>query len=473
MAGHESSKKRSMEADRVETGKKRDTRPNIIYFIVHDIGKHVGAYDVPIDTPNLNRFAAEGVIFDHVFCASTPCSPSRGAAMSGQYAHTNGLMGLVNKGWSMPRSVRTIVDYLDDAGYETAHFGFQHERNNSVDNRYQIQGSQDRYVENTVKNAIEYLESRKGADKPFYLNIGTQEVHASMWAPGGVLNVRDERGKVYGIDQPERTYISKDFPDNKRSRDMLARFQACIRYMDSQFGNLMNAVDRLGFRENTLFIFTTDHGIVGSRSKSTCYDRGMEITTLMRMPGTIPEGARIDKLISNVDFLPTFLEMTGTPIPEITQGRSFWSLLTGGEYEPREAVFFERSYHEKYDPVRSVRTKKFHYIRNLDPNAKRFLIPEEIMNLEDPLMREEWPNGALHGKDLEKLKHFPDRPREELYDVQNDPHEFVNLAEEPKYATVLKDLSAKCDKWMAETDDPVLDGPIPDQMFPHEEPLEG
>ena len=101
-------------------------RPNILYVICHDLGKQLGCYGLGLDSPNLDRFAAGGALFGSAFCNSPACSPSRGCAMSGQYAHTNGLMGLVNQGWSMPESTRTIVDELNDAGYQTAHFGLQY-----------------------------------------------------------------------------------------------------------------------------------------------------------------------------------------------------------------------------------------------------------------------------------------------------------------------------------------------------------
>lgn len=91
-------------------------RLNIIYFVCHDLGKQLGCYGAEIDTPNLNRFAAEGVKFNRAYTNAVACSPSRGCVMTGQYSHTNGLMGLVNRGWSLPVECRTIVDELNDVG---------------------------------------------------------------------------------------------------------------------------------------------------------------------------------------------------------------------------------------------------------------------------------------------------------------------------------------------------------------------
>ena len=104
----------------------RYNRPNILYVVCHDLGRTLGCYGKPVISPNLDRFASQGALFASAFCSSPACSPSRGCAMTGQYAHTNGLMGLVNQGWSLPESTRTIIDHLNDAGYTTAHVGLQH-----------------------------------------------------------------------------------------------------------------------------------------------------------------------------------------------------------------------------------------------------------------------------------------------------------------------------------------------------------
>ena len=128
-------------------------------------------------------------------------------------------------------------------------------------------------------------------------------------------------------------------------------------------------------------------------------------------------------------------------------------LLTGGDYTPHEEIFTERNYHEGDDPIRSVRTKRFHYLRNFDKQAKRKWLPHEILAMPSP-KRDGWPSPALP------------RDEEELFDVQKDPQEFVNLAANPEYAAIKQELAAKVADWMKTTDDPLLDGPIPDMMNP-------
>lgn len=114
-----------------------------------------------------------------------------------------------------------------------------------------------------------------------------------------------------------------------------------------------------------------DRGIAGLRAKGTLYDPGTDIALLMRLPGVIPEGKSFSELIQNIDIAPTILEATGVPIPATMQGKSFWPLLTGGSHEAHEAIVIERNWHGDYDPMRAVRTKRFHYIRNFGDAPKK------------------------------------------------------------------------------------------------------
>ena len=433
----------------------KNAQPNIIYIICHDLGKHLGCYGAEVYSPNLDRFAEEGVKFTNMFCNAPACSPSRGCGMTGMYSHTNGLMGLVNCGWSMPESTPTIVDYLNDAGYETVHVGLQHERYSVEANRYQIHGDdtfEERLVENAVGNAIKYLESRKGSTTPFYLNVVTHEVHATIWQN----TFMPERLKVYQDDYPDKPYIPRYVPDVPALREVMLKFQACIRYFDKQIQRLFDAVERLGYKENTLVIFTTDHGIGNVRAKGTLYDRGTEIAYMMQMPGTIGSGEVFSDLTQNIDIVPTLLEAAGLEIPSTVQGKSFWKKLIGQDYTPHREIFTERNYHgDTYDPMRSVRTERYHYIKNFAENPKKEWLPHEVPYMNDTYKWwyvELWPEFTLP------------RDKEELFDVVNDPDEFINLAYDPAYQEIKAELSRKLDQWMHDTKDPLLEGDIPDKL---------
>ena len=435
---------------------------NILYFVCHDLGKHLGCYGAPVLSPNLDAFAAAGIKFNLSYCTSPASSPSRMCAMTGKYAHVSGGLGLAHMGWNLAQNQKTVVDYLNDAGYETAHMGLNHERHAGT-NHYQIDEEKhwdDWDAKNAVDKAIAYLKNRQDKTNPFYLNVGTHDVHASKW--------NKSLYKDYGGPVPnDSVYVPNYWFDHHGTRKELAKFQAAIKYLDTHFGRLIKALDESEYANNTVVIFTTDHGIAGNRSKGSLYDRGTEIALMMRLPEGYNKGMVVDDLVPNIDYAPTILDIAGIVKPADLNGRSFWPLLCGRGYTPNENIFTERNYHgekayhgakdfiDKYDPTRSVRTKRYHYIRWYDPETKhRPWLPWELSgellnNKEDATIDTILPEAM-----------YP-RNKEELYDVEKDPGEFINLANHAEYASVKKELSDTLDEWMKATNDHVLRGEIP------------
>jgi N-sulfoglucosamine sulfohydrolase len=436
-----------------------DTRPNIVYFVCHDLGKHLGCYDAMVASPNLDAFAAGGVRFANAFCSSPACSPSRACAMTGKYAHVSGAMGLAHMGWSLAPEQKSVVDYLNESGYETVHTGHMHERHPGM-NRYQldlVEHWRDWDTAAAVDRAIAYLEDRPASGAPFYLNVGTMEVHASVW---------DKKLDVYGGPVPDdEVYVPHYLPDSPALRAKLARFQAAIRYMDTHFQRLVDAVDRLGLRDDTFVVFTTDHGISAPRAKGTLYDRGVEISLMVRLPGGERAGGVCHELIPNIDVAPTVLEIAGIETPADMNGRSFLPWLRGEPYEPHEMIFTERNFHgehpyrgaeefiDLYDPTRAVRTRAFHYIRWFDPGLKK-----------RPWLYHEVAPGDDRG-DWDSFGPEPTEPRneEELYHVPHDPGEVRDVAWRPEYGAVKRRLAEALATWMRDTDDPVLRGEVPER----------
>lgn len=407
-------------------------RPNILYIIPHDLGPTLGCYGHPdVKTPNLDRLAAGGVRFSNHFCASTACSPSRGTLMTGRYAHSNGLMGLVNRNWSLPENEQTIVDHLNEAGYETVHAGLQHERTKREMNRYRTylgtQPGKDRFCDAACAQVIEWLKGRAPGDGPFYLNAGFFECHAP-WEREEYLNRYD----------PDAVTVPPHLNDVPGMRRNLAAFLGSVSFMDEWVGRVLDALREAALEENTIVVFTTDHGISFPRAKGTLYDPGMRTPMITRWPGGVRGGTEPDELVHGVDLVPSLLDLLGLPIPEAVQGRSFAPLLTGGEYQPAKEIFFERNFHDYIDIVRAVRTRRFKYIRNLTERNR------PMMPSDDP---------TEHRWNVLRDSGVP-RPLEELYDLEADPNEFTNLAEDPAHADTLADLRGRLDRWMDETADP-------------------
>jgi len=435
-------------------------KPNILYFVAHDCGRHLGAYGARVATPNLDAFASTAARFDRAFCSSPACSPSRICAMTGLYAHVSGGVGLAHMGWPLAADVPTIVDRLNDAGYETIHSGMEHERHPGL-NRYQVDRQEnwdDFRTDVAVDKALACLGARD-RKRPFYLNVGSQQPHASTWH-----RVDEWHG---GAVPPDDVYLPPFLPDRPALRAAFGRFQAAMRFMDAHFGRLIEGLSRLGHDRDTVVVFTTDHGIAAPRAKGTLYERGVETALLIRMPDGVCAGAAIDRLTPNIDLVPTLLEAAGADVPANLPGRSFWPLLRGRPCAAHDAIFTERNFHgeqrvhgregdfiDRYDPVRAVRTDRFHYIRYFDPGVKG-----------QPWLPFETPVDGIAGEWGLPAPRRP-RPEEELFDVMQDPQEFVDLAARPEYRAVKADLSARLRRWMEETDDFALRGDVPRRPEP-------
>lgn len=429
------------------THKANAMRPNILYIIAHDLGRSLACLGTPdVLTPRLDQFAAEGMRFTNHYCNSAACSPARGCIMTGRYAHSNGLIGLAHLGLHLPQSEETIVDYMNDAGYETWQIGAHHERRRE-DNRYQhLVTPESTYIEDQANEVIEFLHNRKSGDTPFYLNVGSFDVHRP-WnqrivhdgSPAGYHTTegRPECQPFQDRYQADKLTLPVFLPEMQFYREEMRQFYGVISHMDEQVGRIFDALKASGLEENTLVIFTTDHGIDFPRAKSTLYDPGMTTAMLMRWPGRIEAGMECSELTQHIDLTPTLLEIAGAPIPERVQGRSYAPLLLGADYQPNDCVFFERNFHGDFDPMRAVRTQRHKLIRNYSDRF-RYGYPWESKEGDDP--------AAIH-KGPEK------RAYEELYDLQQDPGEVHNLADKPELAGVLKDLRERLDRWQDETAD--------------------
>lgn len=415
---------------------------NVLHIVCHDLGQELYCYgNGTIPSPTLDALGQEGVRFTNYFGASTPCSPSRGCIMTGKYAHSNGLIGLVNRGWDLPEAETTLVDCLNDAGYHTANIGLQHERKDPDQNRYAHRWSESNDAKRVAEQVEAYLED---VPTPFYINAATSEVHLEFDRPH------------YTFDEPDSVELPPYLPDTPEVRLERARFHGAIRYLDEAVGMMLEALERTGHRDDTIVVFTTDHGAAFPRAKSTLYDAGIGTALLMRFPEGY-QGVR-EELLSNIDLMPTLLDALGIEIPAGVQGRSFLGALSGGAYEPRDVVFSEKNFHDHYDPVRAVRTERYKYIRSYIEQPK-IALPKDIEN-------------SIASKTLRPDANEPRLP-EELYDLETDPHEEDNLIDNPALAEVRARLSDALDAWMVDTNDPLLervDLPYPPEQYSDREP---
>jgi arylsulfatase A-like enzyme len=422
-------------------------RRNLLHIICHDLGRHLHCYGRPdVGSPNLDALAAEGVRFEHCYTASPPCSPARSCIMTGRYAHSSGQIGLAHRGFGLPESQRTLVDYLNDAGYLTANIGLQHERVDPMANRYQFDDHETANCEVVAEKAARFFANHRGQQgAPFYFNLGFSEVHLPFTRPEYRPDDRTPRICACA-NAPSSVCVPGWLPDNQGVREELARFNGCIRFMDEAVGRILQALEESRLDRNTLVLFTTDHGMAFPRAKGTLYDPGIGTALILRRPKEEGRDRRaVSDLISSIDIAPTLLEAAGVAAPAEMQGRSFLRLLTGEAYEPRECVFSEKNFHDCYDPVRAVRTGRYKYLRSFE-RRRNIVLASDLQR--SSASAEMWPWARRA------------RPAEELYDLEADPWEMHNLAGRPEVAAVRAGLAQRVVQWMTDTDDPLLRGAL-------------
>ena len=276
----------------------------------HDLGRNLAAYGTSgVRSPNLDRLAAEGILFTDAHAAAPLCSPSRGAIFSGRYPHDNGLVGLAHHGWEYRDDVQTLPALLGEAGWYTALFGMQHESAYPSRLGYHEFDVRNSFCDHVVGRAQNWL--RRFPPTPFLLTAGFFETHRPYPAQ------RYPRSDPDGFDVP--TYL----PDVPAVREDLAEFHGSIEVADAAVGELLDTLETEGFADNTWVVFLTDHGEAFPRAKSTLYARGTGIALIVRPPRRLDIAPRVyDSLFSGVDVLPTLLDLLGVPIPDRVQGVS-------------------------------------------------------------------------------------------------------------------------------------------------------
>lgn len=430
-----------------------NARPNILMIHPHNLGQYLGCYGRDVDTPNIDELAQDGIRFENYFCTASHCSPARGSIWTGKYPHNNGLIGLAHLGWELNDDETTLITHLNETGYSTHLFGLQHISTDPERAGFQhVDGSihefsVDEPAHEVAERVETFLSDVEPDGTPFFASIGFSEVHRQPLVErcldcGWTFDLPG-----YDSDDPDDVEPLPYLPDRSGIRKDLAHFHGMVRAIDSAVSRITDALEATGLDEDTLVIFTTDHGIGFPRAMGTCYDPGVETALIMRWNGNLEAGAVCDDLLSNVDFSPTILDLIGEDAPDDSDGRSFAPLLTGDRYVSRDRVFLEFTWHSKYNPMRAVRTNEYKYIRNFG-DLPLVYIPAPLFS-------------SNAGHEVRDEFYGRQRPEEELYDLREDPLEMDNVAEDPEYADVVERCRTMVDDWMTESSDRLLDGDWP------------
>jgi len=415
-------------------------RPNIIYINSHDTGRYIQPYGYPIHSPNMQRFAQEGVLFRQAFCTNPTCSPSRSSLLTGMYPHNNGMTGLAHRGFKLNDYSQGIIHTLHKAGYDSMLIGGQHIVPNSDENPLEITGFKGyepcwSFKERRIRimpgdAAVQYLEHPP--QEPFYLELGFGRAHRHFDPLGP-----DE--------DPRYTLPPAPLPDTPRNREDMARFKTTVRLLDEEIGQVLDCLENSPLAKNTLVIIATDHGIPFPRMKCNLTDAGIGVLLMIRGPGGFNGGKVVDAMVSHIDIFPTICELLDIEKPSWLQGVSIVPLIRGEKETVRDEVFAGVNYHAAYEPQRCVRTERWKYIRRWDT-------PKPVLaNCDSSPSKDVWMDHGWAEHDYDD---------EYLYDVIFDPNETNNLVKNPKYKAPLEDMRGRLDRWMRETNDPLLSGTV-------------
>lgn len=425
-------------------------RPNVLLLHCHDLGQHLHCYGVDaVQSPNLDRLASEGILFERSFCTAPQCSPSRSSIFTGRYPHSNGVMGLTHAdfAWDLNSGERHLGQLLKGAGYATAGVGVIHETRSGANrcgfDTYAAATQAQQMADAVIAKLTEFS---KAQNKPFYLQAGCIEPHR-LPRPDRTAD-QDFLGGRLQADTSRGITIPAYLRDTPGTRAELSELQGAVRHMDSHMGRVLASVRELGLESNTLVVFTTDHGIAMPRAKCSVYEPGLSTSCILRYPGRQGwhGGLRHKPMISNIDYVPSILELAGIDVPGSVQGRSFAPLLEQRTYTARDMIFGEITYHDYYDPRRSVRTETHKLIVNFT-SAPAFMDPSQSWRPRADTVSP--PNHAL-------AYHAPF----ELYDLARDPFEQNDIAKDAGSADVLNDLRKRLIKHMQDTQDPILAGAV-------------
>ena len=455
-------------------------RPNILFIMSDDHAAHaISAYGSRLakvaPTPNIDRLADEGLLFENCFCTNSICVPSRASILTGQHSQTNGALDL---GGRLEPENQYLPKLMKKAGYETAMIGKWHLKNEpAAFDYYCVLPGQGSYFNPILRESggqwpnnekrfakydschssdvitdlsLKWLKKRDRS-KPFFLMHHFKAPHdnfenaerydwlfndvdipepESLWEPG---NHGSEATKNMGTSIGKRNkrrnmghhmFVDKSLPDEEYKRTAyqryLKKYLRCVRGVDDNIGRLFDYLQKTGQMDNTIIIYTSDQGMMLGEhdfiDKRWMYEESMRMPFLVRYPGMIRPGTRTDEVINNTDFAPTILELAGLDAPDYMQGRSFVPVL------------------RRRTPLNWPKATYYRYWMHMahHDNPAHFGIRTKVYKL-----------IFFYGMNYKQGGPKPTRPGWELYDMINDPHEMNNLYNNPRYVVVIRKLKAE------------------------------
>lgn len=463
-------------------------KTNFLLILTDDQSYHLSLIGTPgLHTPNIDGLARGGMFFTKAYAAAASCSPCRSVILTGMYPHSNGhWRNTITPGLNGPdidfsrqsskldpvgvhEDLPTLIEVLNTNGYFT---GITSKFHLSPPWKYPFKyrsarggGITQRYTE-----TLDFLE--KTGDQPFFFQVNIGYTHRNF--------SKSSKTKELQPVDPKEVKLPSIWPDTEITREDYADYLTAVEHADASIGQVLKALQASGKAENTIVIYTSDQGYSYHRAKATTYDWGVHVP-LSFTGKSIKKGIITQELASHTDIAPTILDFAGISIPKTIQGKSLRNFLEGKKKTTGEKyVFSEHNAHgnmsEEYYPTRTITDGRYRYIRNLryqivpDYPIERFVTDTVFAEKQkwlpwtcwDATPGRTWGNRAfaeiINNRErfpmaYELLKSSFFRLAEELYDLENDPYEMKNLAENQTFTKEKKRLSSALDNWMKETGD--------------------
>lgn len=409
-----------------------EDRPNILWIIADDFSPELGCYGYEgVRTPNIDRLADQGVRYTSAFATAPVCSSSRSALITGVHQTTTGAhQHRTRTKPLLVKPIEPITQLMRRAGYFVCNGASSMKRPGKTDYNFKFEGE--------IFDGFDWAVRDKGRKKgqPFFAQVQIKEPHRDFF-------------KAKDPDRAKGVAIPAYYPEHPVIRADWANYLASVEVLDRKVGVVLDRLDREGLADDTVVFFFGDHGRPHYRDKQWLYDGGTRVPLIVRWPRRIKPAIR-DELVSLLDVSAATVALAGVEVPNWMHGRNLFDKGFAG----REMVFASRDRcGSTLDRIRSVRTKRYKYIRNYHPDRPYSqhsgykVLQYPALTAARVLKRQRKLTGAPAAFWAER------RPAEELYDLTEDPEELNNLADDPAFAERLTTLRKELNAWIARTND--------------------
>lgn len=438
-------------------------KPNIVLIVSDDHGMDaLGCYGNPvIKTPAIDALAADGMRFTNAFCTSASCSASRSVLLTGKFNHATGHYGHEHAyhHFSTFENEKSLTHYLEKGGYRTARVGKYHLAPESVYHFQHVFRASDR---NPVQMANVCEEFINEDPAPFFLYYCTSDPHRARTfedrplRPNSFGNLENDYypGVIEQKYSPEEVIVPPFLPDTDECRAELAQYYQSVSRVDQGVGRLVEMLKEAGVYDNSVIIYISDNGIAFPGAKTTLYEPGMNLPCVVKLPGQKDASEIRENMFSWVDMTPTLLDLAGLyPEENSFQGRSLRKELQDPAAAGAGEVYASHTFHEvtMYYPMRVIREKKYKFIYNI---AHPLDYPSASDLWESSTWQSVYRKGEKSKFGKRAIGDYLHRPKFELYDLESDPDETVNLAEKKRNKLLVDGYIEKMKAFQSETNDP-------------------